>query len=189
MASSTASSAMDIFTHPLALSPSGDQYLCCSLHKVENPKELALQLKEDGTIAMVDAARIVSPLQLVCAANQACHRQHPTWDTVFQAAGSAHLGHVLRDYAFLGEEDSSAAPVASAHVVLFLVGSSKDDFVKQLERYKMTESTMAMEAYFKEQQCNSAEQFRIWYKLTKEDIETSSLEQAILTRIATKLYV
>lgn len=178
------SSSTHIFSAPLALS-SCNQIIYCSLHKVQSPRAFAQKLKEDGKLALINATRIISPSQLVAAANQTCHRQRPTWDTVFQAAGSSHLGHVMRDYAFMGDDNDDVPTEAT--VLIFMVGSKENDFTSLLDEYNVKDP-LPLDVFFEEQQKTCAQQFRSWYKLTQAETEIASLEMSILTRIATKLY-
>ena len=182
--------AINSVSFPLALSRSG-QYLYCSLHKVKNPSQLSKRLKNDDNLALINANRLVGISQLCCAANMACNRNRPTWDTVFLSAASSHLGHVLRDYAFLGEEDSrqdDEKAEEEAMVVVFMVSSdSQASYEKWLENYGLGEPMPNMEDYLLTQQENSKADFQTWYKLTDQELSSSSLEACLLTKIATKM--
>ena len=150
----------------------------------------------------MDASRIVSPLQLVCAANMAVRRQkRPAWDTVFLAAPSTHAGHVWRDYAFGGggggggeEKTANSQPQQQqdqdATIVLLSVGTTPSQHY-QLVQQQCSSSLgepQPMTEYFARSDLPVAS-FRKWYKLSQDEINNSSLEQAVLTKIATKMYL
>ena len=198
-----------IVSFPLALSRSG-QSLHCSLHKCANPFALSkrLQTGSDTTpttidstqqLALLNARRIVGLSQLCCAANLACHRPNtPTWDTVFLAAASTHLGHVLRDYAFVrtndddgnndNDDDGIATQGNESMVIVFMISSHGVELYQSLlEQHGLSDSMLDLEDYLQRQRETLAQEFQSWYKLTALELASSSLEACVLTKITTKM--
>jgi hypothetical protein len=192
----------DVASFRLVLKAS--RYLHCSLHKLpsSNLSELAAKLKEDNQVAIVNAKRLVSLNQLLNAANQSVHRRNPTWDTVFGLAGSSHLGHVLKDYAFIQEstnaKDLAAVPAAteadgSSMVVIFQINAdhASETYRAHLSHYNLTDSVLPdICGYFNEERLTRKDvrqELKSWYKLTDQEIEGMSFESCVLTKIATKM--
>lgn len=172
----------------LALKP--DALLWLSLHSnVSRPQDLFTPIRAQSNLAMMDASRIISPSQLVVAANIAVTRdskQTVAWDTVLQAASSSHLGHVMRDNAF---GDDSLPGVESATIIALAVGGTLEDFQASLKEVGL-ETPKPITLYFNRQLTpKEIADFYKWYKLTSEEVAMSSLEEAILTRVSTKFYV
>lgn len=197
MASSSPTEApvRDIVSFRIALK--GTLYLYCSLHKVEKPSQLAVTLKEDNYLALINARRLINLNQVYNAANQSALRRNPTWDTVFNVAASSHLGHVLKDYAFLSHDSSNGTTAAvegeqPAMVVVFQLvpDNAADTYRGWLKHYGLVDSMMPdICEYFDDRLANKAVQkeLKLWYKLTDQEIEIFSLESCILTKIATKM--
>ena len=171
----------------LALKP--DAPLWLSLHtNVSRPQELFPPIRAQSNLAMMDASRIISPSQLVVAANIAVTRdskQTVSWDVILQAASSSHLGHVLRDNAF-GDDSPD---VENATIIALAVGGTLADFQATLKAVGL-ERPQPISPYFNRQHTpEEIANFFKWYKLTSEEVAMSSLEEAILTRVSTKFYV
>lgn len=186
---SSSEAASNVVSFPLALSVT-NQSLHCSLHKVSNPCALAQKLKDSSKssvhgLALMDARRLVSINQLICAANQAAHRASPTRDALFLSAVSSHMGHVMRDTAFLGE---NAQEEEEAMVLVFQIASGDDaEYLKLLEQNGLFDSIQPdMDDYFAKQRETSKAQFQQWYKLTDQEM-VFSLESSVLTKVATKM--
>mmetsp|Transcript_26457 Transcript_26457/g.37148 ORF Transcript_26457/g.37148 Transcript_26457/m.37148 type:complete len:283 (-) Transcript_26457:481-1329(-) len=139
------------------------------------------------------------------------------WSVVLNAAGSTHFGHVLRDYAFgelpqqqqqPQEEESSSTtnnendPTTTKMIpiVALSTGTTMDQhtstFTKLLSSRHNLHCTLQPLSTLQQDNDNddhksksSTAQFSKWYKLTPKEIETTSLEKAILTKIATKFYI
>lgn len=133
----------------------------------------------------MDATRIISPSQLVVAANMAVIRnskQTLAWDTVLQASSSSHLGHVLRDNSF-GED---SAEVESATILVLAVGGTLKEFQEALKELGF-KNPQPVSPYFDRQRLpEEISNFYKWYKLTTDEVAMSSLEEAVLTRVSTK---
>ena len=152
------------------------------------------------TLALLNARRIVGMSQLCSAANLACQRPtSPTWDTVFLVAASTHLGHVLRDYAFVrnnndddNDDDDDATMVDEEKeymVIVFMISNlGLELYQSLLEEHGLSgDTTMDLEDYLQRQRETSAHEFQSWYKLTTQELASSSLEACVLTKIATKM--
>jgi hypothetical protein len=192
----------DVASFRLALSSKPSIYLYCSLHKLPNSSlpELGAKLKEGNNLALVDAKRLVSLNQLHNAANQSVHRRNPTWDTVFLLSGSSHLGHVLKDYAFIQEgtsaKDASVPATddtSTAMVVIFLVSpdDTSQSYHAWLSHYNLTDSIQPdICGYFNDDRLAQKEvrkELKSWYKLTDQEVECMSLESCVLSKVATKM--
>jgi hypothetical protein len=201
-----------ITSFPLALSRSG-QYLHCSLHRVQNPSQLSMRLKRDCDsdtatsnhnsptssmhLALIDARRVVSFSQLCYAANLACNRNRTaTWDTVFLSAASTHLGHVLKDYAFWRETETDedlhrdcAKDNDEFFVVIVFTVSNEtpESYEKCLEQYNLTIDACDLQDYLRTQREGANHDFPSWYKLTTQELASSTLEDCVLTKISTKM--
>ena len=155
--------------------------------------------RDDSTLALLNARRIVGISQLCAAANLACQRPtSPTWDAVFLAAASTHLGHVLRDYAFVPSEENDHAEKMKDDdivmeekeymVIVFMISSSGLEWYQSLlEKHGLSDSILDLEDYLRRQRETSAQEFQSWYKLTAQELASSSLEACVLTKIATKM--
>lgn len=152
------------------------------------------------TLALLNARRIVGISQLCCAANLACQRPtSPTWDTVFLVAASTHLGHVLRDYAFVRDDDNDddAAMVINGSnangeeeymVIVFIISNRGLEYYQSLlEQNGLSDTMMDLEEYLQKQRETLAHEFQSWYKLTTQELASSTLEACVLTKIATKM--
>jgi hypothetical protein len=135
----------------------------------------------------MDASRIVSPRQLVCAANRAsCLPQPTVWDVVYLAAASTNVGSVLRDYAYLGDDDSTEEETTV--LVLHISSEKMQAYQALLKEWNLFDSVQHnMMEYFEKQQDSNRDKFQSLYKLTKQELQVSSLESCILTKIATKM--
>mmetsp|Transcript_9941 Transcript_9941/g.14633 ORF Transcript_9941/g.14633 Transcript_9941/m.14633 type:complete len:178 (-) Transcript_9941:116-649(-) len=171
-----------VVTIPLATSSS---YLHASLHKVEKPSIIARTLKDDGRLALMNAKRIFSVNQLICAANMVPFCK--TWNVVYLAAPSSHMPHVLREYAYLNDEDDGESDVIEeAMVIIFHISDSPDSMGHILKERDLLKSIQPdLVEYLKQQGKECRSEFRSWYKLT--DSEAGSMENSILTKIATKM--
>lgn len=149
-------------------------------------------------LALIDARRVVSFSQLCYAANLACNRKHTaTWDTVFLSAASTHLGHVLKDYAFWTENEEDPDPDTAVEddnnesffmVIVFTVSSdSSASYEKCLARYNLSIDPCDLEDYLRTQREGAIHEFQSWYKLTTQELAVSTLEDCVLTKIATKM--
>mmetsp|Transcript_2796 Transcript_2796/g.4186 ORF Transcript_2796/g.4186 Transcript_2796/m.4186 type:complete len:178 (+) Transcript_2796:105-638(+) len=171
-----------VITINLATSPS---YLHASLHSIKKPSLLARNLKNDGRLALIKAKRVFSINQLVCAANMAPFCK--TWNVVYLSAPSNHMPYVLREYAFLSDEDVVEGDLAEEEmVIIFHLSEKADAMIQILKEMNLLDSIQPnLEEYLNQQgrDCNS--EFRNWYKLTDEEV--GSIENGILTRIATKM--
>lgn len=174
----------------LALHP--NHTLWMSLHlNVKNPHDLFVRLRDHPRLAMINVNRLVSTNQLVAAANMALFRDKGTkaaWDTVYCAAGSTHAGHVWRDYSF-GDE---SFPLECATIVVLGLDKnfSLENYESDLKELALDEP-QSIEKKFAGRKNNPEEvaNFRTWYKVTQDEIDITSVEQAVLTRISTKFYV
>ena len=171
----------------LALKP--DTLLRMSLHEnVSQPQEKSETMRSHPNLAMMDASRVVSPSQIVAAANMALLRdskQTLAWDTVLNAASSTHWGHVLRDNSF-GQDSEGKENVA---VVVFAVGGTQTEFQDAL-RHVGFKNPQPVTPYLERQKTpEEIDNFYKWYKITSDEVAMSSLEEAVLTRISTKFYV
>jgi len=168
----------------LALKP--DTHLWLSLHEnVSRPQDLFETVRDHSNLSMMDASRIISPNQLVVAANMAVIRnskQTMAWDTVLQAASSSHWGHVLRDNSFGPDSQETE----NATLLAIAVGGTLEEFQSALKEVGF-QSPQPLSQYF-DRQLSPEEiaNFNKWYKLTSDEVAMSSLEQAILTRVSTK---
>ena len=178
-----------IFSFPLALSPSEDLSLYCSVHNgVGNPNALYRQLQaSEPTLGLLNATKILSLNQLIAAANLAATRKvriPSAWEVVYNVAPSTHLGHVLRDFSF-----SESTTESSADVIVVWISTTGEDraYEDLLESLNIPKVTQAINAYLSRQAVADKDQFVLIYKLTKQEVLTSSLEAAVLTRIATKM--
>ncbi|KAI2490485.1 hypothetical protein MHU86_24082 [Fragilaria crotonensis] len=152
------------------------------------------------TLALLNARRIVGISQLCCAANLACQRPtSPTWDTVFLVAASTHLGHVLRDYAFVRNDDndddaamvindSNANDEEEYIVIVFTISNCGLEYYQSLlEQHGLSDTMMDLEELLQKQRETLAHEFQSWYKLTTQELASSTLEACVLTKIATKM--
>ena len=183
-------SANGIFTFPLALSPTEKLSLYCSFHdNIHNPNELFKQVYDaaESTIAMLDATKIVSINQLLAAANLAATRKNErpsAWDVVYLVAPSNHTGHILRDFSF-------SEPVTAAKVIIVWIARSgnEKEYCDILATYRISTSSEAIDTFLAKQEVTNQENFVNLYKLTNKEVAMSSLESAVITRIATKIHV
>lgn len=167
----------------LALKP--DTPLFLSLHQnVSRPHDYFEASRAHQNLAIMDASRIISVGQLVAAANMAVIRnskQTLAWDTVFQAASSSHVGHVLRDNSF-GEESPDEATI-----VVLAVGGTIQEFQGALKEVGFQNPSPGVSAYLNRPRSpQETANFIKRYKLTSDEVSMSSLEDAVLTRISTK---
>mmetsp|Transcript_13457 Transcript_13457/g.20987 ORF Transcript_13457/g.20987 Transcript_13457/m.20987 type:complete len:263 (+) Transcript_13457:182-970(+) len=127
------------------------------------------------------------------------------WKVVLNAAGSTHFGHVLRDYAF-GEQTMSLSDSTTTHnttnmipVVALSIGTTTSQHTSAFTNlFSSNNNSNNNNATI---QCTlqplsalqdtsaSPELFLKWYKLTPTEIKATSLEKAVLTKIATKFYI
>jgi len=168
----------------LALKPATQLWL--SLHEnVARPQDLFDTIRAHSNLSMMDACRIISTSQLVVAANMAAIRNSKAtmaWDVVMQAASSTHLPHVMRDNCF----GKDSPEVESATIVAIAVGGTLEEFQSALKQVGL-ENPQPVSPFFERQQSpEEIANFLKWYKLTKEELAMSSLEQAVLTRVSTK---
>lgn len=177
-----------LFSFPLALSPSEDLSLYCSVHNgVENPNELYRQLQlSESTLGLLNATKILSLNQLIAAANIAATRKvgiPSGWEVVYNVASSTHLGHVLRDFSF------SESTESSADVIVVWISTTGNDraYKELLESFNIPKVSQAISAFLSRQAVANKDHFLLIYKLTKQEVLTSSLEAAVITRIATKM--
>lgn len=164
-------------------------HLWLSLHEdVSRPQDLFEPIRAHSNLAIMDASRIITPSQLVAAANMSVVRdtkQTLAWDTVLQAASSSHLGHVLRDNAF-GQDSQE---VKSATIVALAVGGTQKEFECALKEVGL-KNPQPVRSYFERQRTpEEIAAFYKWYKLTSDEVAMSSLEDAVLTRVSAKFYV
>lgn len=121
----------------------------------------------------------------------ACNRTHTaTWDTVFLSAASTHLGHVLNDYAFWreNEEDAGDDHDESFMVIVFSVSTDTPaSYETCLEQYHLTTDAQDLEDFLRDQREVAKQEFQSWYKLTTQDLASSTLEDCVLNKIATKM--
>jgi Kinase binding protein CGI-121 len=184
-------SANGIFTFPLALSPSEKLSLYCSFHdNIRNPNELFKQMYNaaETSLALLDATKIVSINQLLTAANLAATRKieiPSAWDLVHLVAPSNHAGHILRDFSF------SEPAIVEANVLVVWIARSgnEEEYCDLLETYRIPTSTKAIDSFLAKQAETNQEKFINLYKLTNKEVAFSSLEAAVITRIATKMHV
>jgi len=182
-----------IFRFPLALSPSEELSFYCSFHAgVSNPNDLFHLLQEatPKSLAILDATKIVSLHQLLVAANLAVSRKleaPSAWDVVYCAAPSNHLGHILRDFSF--SEPSTEKADADVIVLWIAEPGQEQAYSELLEYYKIPKSRETTESYLSQRAASIDNQFFQIYKLTQQEVLSSSLEASVLTRIATKMHL
>jgi hypothetical protein len=172
--------------HDLALQ-TGTKLWLSLFHNVSKPQDLFPTLRSHSHLAMMDAARVVSPSQLIVAANMALTRKsnNPAWETVMGASSSTHVEHVLRDYAF-GED---SIPHDEAAVLVLAVGGTLNDFQAHLKEVGLNDPQPIPHFFAKQKTPEEIANIYRWYKITTDEVAMSSLEQAVLTRISTKFYL
>lgn len=173
----------------------------------EPPSTITNKVKENPKFAIMDAHRVVSLSQLTVAANialsptsKSSKQSLGAWAIVLNAAGSTHFGHVMRDYAFGEEVDIGSSQTQTtttenmptstnnAMIVAISLDASTIENHVDMTREVGLGPPQSLDVLEKETSQEQIEKFVKWYKITKEEIEMSSLEQAVLTRIATKYY-
>lgn len=129
-------------------------------------------------------------------------------ETIICAAGTTHAGNALRDYAFqtndaatttTNDNDpqttvSSCDSSQAHHTILALAYDCHDDYEYQtfLQSVGLSQPQMIPDEYFQRARTSEETQDLMkTYKFTKEEMsmDGSSLEQAVLSRVATKYFV
>jgi hypothetical protein len=184
-----------------------ERLLNVSLHRKlkKNPhtiSKMIASLTNDNhkRFAIMDATRIISVDHIAIAANNALMRISDTdnrgiaLDTVICAAGSTNVMSVMKEYAF--DQHSDAAKEennCTGYNVLLLAFDCKADgeILSLIEQLGLGEhdSLEDTHSFFARQRSNDQMSALMKaYKITKEEVEmrNSSLESAIINRLATK---
>jgi hypothetical protein len=74
-------------------------------------------------------------------------------------------------------------------VIVFMISNlGLELYQSLLEEHGLSgDTTMDLEDYLQRQRETSAHEFQSWYKLTTQELASSSLEACVLTKIATKM--
>jgi hypothetical protein len=181
-----------------------DRHLNVSLHRnpKKNPHEISKMIASHDShkrFAIMDATRIISINHVAIAANNALMRLSDTeqrgiaLDTVICAAGSTNVMSVMKDYAFDHQSDAAKKNSCDGYNVLLLAFDCKSDGeisnmikVLGLGGHDSLEDT---HSFFSRQRSNDQiSTLMKAYKITKEEVDMrhSSLERAIIHRVATK---
>jgi len=167
-----------------------------------------------GRYAIMDADRVVSLQHIAVAGNIALAR-YARWEaqdvnatnngnnnrrgigqeTVVCAAGTSHSGYALRDYGFEPEQKQDASASASSFTIVVLGFDCEGD--AEYEKFLADmgfddEGRLDMQQYFgrprsKQELAGLLKAFKV--SQNEVDMDGSSLEHAIITRIATKFVV
>ncbi len=166
--------------------------------------------------SLMDASRIMSLDHIAVAANSALIRQLHfesyaqdndsnteekavksrglALETVVCAAGSTNVGSIMKDYAFDAKWNAANnSEGRDFHVLLFGYNVTKEEHLKTITKVGLNnpESTEYMMEHFHRSRSDEEVKSLIKvYKIGKEEVsnEGSSLEKAILNRVATKFY-
>lgn len=188
-----------------------------SLHKSiqANPHQIVTKLlalsgnESSEKFAILDAKSIVSLNQIAVGANSALMRHFQfelkngscnrgvALETILCCAGSTNTGSVMKEYAF--DQHSVAAKdesnLGGGYDVLFLGYCESDEEFKDITtsmQLGVPENESGIEKYFSRNRNDKelADLMKI-YKITKDEIEMcgSSLEKAVLNRVAAKFHI
>lgn len=112
-------------------------------------------------------------------------------ETIICAGGSSHVGNVLKDFGFQNEDSCSNHDKNGTHSVIALGWDCTDAEMAEFIKSTIGEgagSSAPLTQLSRDRTDQELKDIMKAFKLTKEDIEmeSSSLEHAVVTRIATK---
>ena len=166
-----------------------------------------------SNFALLNAERIVSVGHIAAAANHALLRHQSFMiknsaaknenkdtnvrglaiETIICAGGSSHVGNVLRDFAFLEKYNNEGMESKSFTVIVLAWNCSEEKMTEYVNSIiSRGNGSLAPLSYLsRERNEDELKDIIKNFKLTKEDIytESSSLDLAIITRIATKFNI
>ncbi len=197
---------------------SGTDTTSINPHSVVQALDALPSNQRHDTFSLMDASRIMSLDHIAVAANSALIRQLHfesyakdnedsnseekavksrglALETVVCAAGSTNVGSIMKDYAFdtKWNEANNSGGGRDFHVLLFGYNVTEEEHIEAITKVGLSnpESTEYMMEYFSRSRGDDEiKTLTKVYKLGKEEVskERSSLEKAILNRVATKFY-
>lgn len=180
-----------------------------------NPLSKLFQELDDKRFSFLDAHRIIGISHVATAANLALMRRSQreqkiesgsddnkkgiAFETVLCLAGSTHVGNILRDYAFQSSSNDKNNKNKNniENTTILVLGydctkSEMDEFISNKILSSVGSSTQLNQRQkflsYLDRTRTEEEKKDIMklFKLTKEEIDMSSLEQAVVNKVGTK---
>jgi hypothetical protein len=159
--------------------------------------------------AICRANRVISLQHVAVAANAALlrrrqrdasvpNKQSAAMETILCLAGSTNTSSIFQDYTFVvnnhNNNDTNNPPPTDKPCAILVLGfdcADTDEYHSFLQTTGLTkEPPTCPETYFeRERTQDETNDLMKVYKLSKQEIDMSSLEEAVLTRVATKYFI